>query len=164
MIGKVMIAKIKAIIRGEGAGACKAGQAAKDDVEAAAAALLVEAAVMDGEFGNAERRAIERILQSRFGVGDAEVRELIALAEQAVRRSSQLFEFTRVINKGFDETERAEMIEMLWQVAYADGELHDFEASLVRRLAGLLHVPDRQSGAARKRALDRPAPGRAGKT
>ena len=46
-------------------------------------------------------------------------------------------------------------MEMLWEVAYADGELHDYEASLIRRVTGLLHVSDRDSGAARKRALDR---------
>ncbi len=48
-----------------------------------------------------------------------------------------------------------ELMEMLWEVAYADGELHHLEANLMRRLAGLLQVPDRDSGAARKRALKR---------
>ena len=47
------------------------------------------------------------------------------------------------------------MIEMLWDVACADGVIHDFEANLVRRVAGLIHVSDRDSGAARKRALAR---------
>ena len=46
------------------------------------------------------------------------------------------------------------MIEMLWEVAYADGILHDFEANLIRRATGLLHVSDRESGVARKRVLE----------
>ena len=54
-----------------------------------------------------------------------------------------------------DESERIALMEMLWQLVYSDGELHDFEATLMRRLAGLLFVDDRQSGAARKRALEK---------
>jgi len=51
--------------------------------------------------------------------------------------------------------DRVRILEMVWAVAYADGSLHDFEASLARRVAGLLHVSDRDSGAARKRARAR---------
>jgi len=47
------------------------------------------------------------------------------------------------------------LVEMLWDVVYADGELHDYEANLMRRVAGLLHVSDQESGAARKRVLGR---------
>jgi uncharacterized tellurite resistance protein B-like protein len=146
-----MIAKIKAMILGDGDAAAEPG----DDVEAAAVALLVEAAVMDGDFDAAERRTIGRLLQERFGVGADDAGELIAAGEQAVANSSQLYAFTRVIKDNFDAEQRVRMIEMLWQVAYADGALHDFEASLVRRVAGLIHVPDRDSGAARKRVLAR---------
>jgi uncharacterized tellurite resistance protein B-like protein len=46
-------------------------------------------------------------------------------------------------------------MEMLWDVAYADDHLHHLESSLMRRLAGLLHVDDRDSGEARKRVLAR---------
>ena len=47
------------------------------------------------------------------------------------------------------------MLQMLWEVAYADGELHDYEASLLRQVAGLLYVTDQESGTARKRARER---------
>ena len=47
------------------------------------------------------------------------------------------------------------MIEMLWEVALADGDIHHYESNLVRRVAGLLYVPDPESGAARKRVLQR---------
>ena len=63
--------------------------------------------------------------------------------------------FTRVIKDRFSEDERVRMIEMLWTGAYADRRLHDYEASLVRRVAGLIYVADRDSGAARKRVLRR---------
>jgi uncharacterized tellurite resistance protein B-like protein len=161
VLGKAMIAKIKAMILGGGAVPAAAADRA-DDVEAAAVALLVETAVLDGDFGDDERRAIAGLLESRFGIPGGEARELIALGEERVRHSSQLFEFTRVINKGFDQGERVQMIEMLWEVAYADGVLHDLEASLVRRVTGLLHVPDRLAGAARKRVRNRLAPDHGG--
>ena len=95
------------------------------------------------------------LIESRFAFEGAEVEELIALGEEAVENSNQLYAFTRVVKTGFDFKDRIEMIEMLWDVACADGEIHDFEANLVRRVAGLIHVSDRDSGAARKRALAR---------
>ena len=70
-------------------------------------------------------------------------------------QSTQLYPLTRVITDRFSEDERIRMIEMLWSVAYANRRLHDYEASLVRRVAGLIHVADRENGAARKRVLRR---------
>lgn len=63
-----------------------------------------------------------------------------------------MYGLTRDIKNSLDHPERVELMEMLWQVAYADGVLHDYEANLMRRLAGLLYVSDQESGEARKRA------------
>jgi uncharacterized tellurite resistance protein B-like protein len=60
-----------------------------------------------------------------------------------------------VIKDSFDQEERVELMEMLWEVVYADGALHHLEANLMRRIAGLIFVPDRESGEARKRALSK---------
>ena len=76
-------------------------------------------------------------------------------AEGLVAESNQLYGFTRVLKDRLSYQERVEFVEMLWQVSYADGELHDYEANLMRRIAGLLFVEDRDSGGARKRALDK---------
>lgn len=158
-----MIGKIKAMILGGGPDAPDAAAEPGDEVEAASVALLVETAAMDGDFDDAERRTIARLLEERFGIGADDAAQLIAAGEHAVEHSNQLYAFTRVLKDNLDAAERVRMIEMLWEVAYADGELHDFEANLARRVAGLLHVPDRDSGAARKRVLarlglDSPAP------
>ncbi len=124
-------------------------------IELATAAILVEAAMMDGQFTNDERRAIAAILQDRFEFSTAEAVDLIdsALAER--QKSSDIYPFTRAVKDLFDDAGRLEIVEHLWHVAYADGVLHDYEAHLVRRIAGLLYVPDAQSGAARKRVLAR---------
>ena len=74
---------------------------------------------------------------------------------RAAGSSTQLYGFTRMINDSLEPEERATILEMLWEVAYADGEVHPYESNLVRRVAGLLHVTDRDSGAARKRVVER---------
>lgn len=131
------------------------GRRAADELRLAAAALLVEAARMDGEFGAAERETVLDLLERRFELTPADARELLDAAEAAAMRSTQLFAFTQAVKNAYDAEERIAMIEMLWEVAYADGELHDYEANLLRRVAGLIHVPDPVSGAARKRVLAR---------
>lgn len=129
------------------------GPRPKSDMELAAAALLVEAAVLDGEFDDAERATIERLLKERFGLDDGQVAALLREAEETIEDASELYTLARTIKDGLELDERTAIIEMLWEVAYADGELHDYESNLVRRLAGLLYVSDRDSGEARKRVL-----------
>ncbi len=160
VLRKAMIARIKALLDGRRDGASGAGTEG-DDLQLAAAALLVEAAVMDGTFDADERRTIGTLLEESFDLDGEATETLIAVAEQAVNDSTQHYGFARVVKDNFSHDERVRMIEMLWEVAYADGHLHDFEASYLRRIAGLIYVPDRESGAARKRVLERraaPAP------
>ena len=126
-----------------------------EERQLAAAALMVEAATMDGALGADERVRIGRLVQERFGLSADEAVDLITEAEQAVAASVQWHGFTSAIKDGFDHAERVQLIEMLWEVVYADGQLHDYEASLLRRIAGLLYVSDRERGEARKRVLAR---------
>jgi uncharacterized tellurite resistance protein B-like protein len=126
-----------------------------EERQLAAAALMVEAATMDDTFDAAERERIAALVQTRFGLSPEEARDLVTEAERAAAASVEWHGFTRAIKEGFDHAERLQLIEMLWEVAYADGELHDYEASLLRRIAGLLYVSDRDSGEARKRVVAR---------
>jgi len=125
------------------------------DIHVAVAALLVEAARMDDDFAPAERAAIRRVLARRFALDAAAVDRLIATAEAAADRSSALYRFTRVVADRFDPAARVGMIEMLWEVAYADGVLDPDEDALIRRIAGLIFVEDHERGAARLRVLER---------
>ncbi len=129
------------------------GVALAEDPRLATAALLVEAAMMDASFEASERQRIESLLERRFELEPGEAATLIERAAEQVESSSQLFGFTRTVNDHFDHEERVGLVEMLWQVVYADGVLDDYEANLMRRISGLIHVSDRESGAARKRAL-----------
>ncbi len=151
-----MIARLKALVFGsEDVDSVAKGQHSADTVELAAAALMVEAACLDGHFEEVERDVIASLLERCFHLEAAETDTLIEAARETVEESGQLYAFTRVIRDRFSDEERIRMIEMLWEVAYADGHLHDYESSLVRRVAGLIYVPDRESGAAHKRVRQR---------
>jgi uncharacterized tellurite resistance protein B-like protein len=132
-----------------------------DEVQLAAAALLVEAAHIDDDLDPRERAVIDRILERRFKLSAAAARRLVAEAERVSERSTQLFRFTRVVNDRFSLEQRIELMEMLWEVVYADGAVDALEDTLLRRLGGLIYVPDRERGAARQRVLER-RQGRAG--
>lgn len=148
-----MLARIRSILSGDTA-APKADDGA-DPMAAAAVAMLVEAASIDGDFDADERRAISGILVDRFALSAEDAAALIDDVAGNPGQANTVYAAARTIRDGFTEDERVDVMEMLWQVAYADGELHDYEANLVRRIAGLLYVKDQDSGRARKRALSR---------
>ena len=154
-----MINRIKSLAAafsgsGESGGASSAG-ADEETKHLAAAVLMVEAATMDGSFDDSEADAISRIAQRHFGLNEEEAASLLEAARDAHEQSSQLLRFTRSLKESFPFEERVKIIEMLWEVAYADGVVHHYEANLIRRINGLLYVSDRDSGAARKRVAAR---------
>ncbi len=148
-----MINRIKSLLSGAGAEA--APVQGTDPLQLAAAALLVEAAHLDGTFDELERRAISAAMAEHFGLSDAECDTLIESALQAHDEANDLHRFTSTINAHYSHEDRLRMMEMLWHVMYADGRLHAYEANLARRLGGLLHITDRERGDARKRVLAR---------
>ncbi len=151
-----MLNRIKAFLFDGGGLAIQAETVQRpDELQVAAAALLVEAAQMDDRYEDQERAKIAQLMKAHFGLSEEEVESLLAEAQRRVGESIQLFGFTRIVMGRFSYDERVQLMEMLWEVAYADGKLHDYEASLIRRIAGLIHVLDRDNGDARKRALGR---------
>jgi len=127
----------------------------RDELQLALGALLVEAAHSDDNFDHRERTVISRLLERRFQLSPHDARALIEAAERVTDRSVELFRFTRIINERLSVEERTELIEMMWEVAYADGVLDKFEDSLLRRVGGLIYIPDRERGMARQRVLKR---------
>ena len=119
------------------------------------ARLLVEAAMADGELDSDERRQIARVLHGQLELGEATVGKMIddALASHEAR--VEIHGLTRAIRAETEPEDRVAIMEMAWMVVLADGELHDYEAQLMRRLAGLLYVDDIDSGRAARRARAR---------
>jgi uncharacterized tellurite resistance protein B-like protein len=126
-----------------------------DDLQIAVAVLLVEAARMDDAFDQYERGTIENLLEHRFQLSHAETQDLLKLAEETAERSLQLHPFTRLTVERMEPKARIGLIEMLWEVAYADGKLDPDEDVLLRRVAGLIYISDEDRIAARQRVLDR---------
>jgi uncharacterized tellurite resistance protein B-like protein len=126
-----------------------------EEEQVAAAALLVEAALSDGTFSDDERAQIVGILERRFELRPAIALQLLAEAEEKAREAVEWHGFTRVVKEAYDHEERVKLIELLWEVTLGDDELHDYEASLIRRLCGLLYVSGRESAEARNRAKQR---------
>ena len=126
-----------------------------DEFHLAAAVLLVYAATADAEFDATERDRIEWLCEHRFDLKREEAHALIEAAEREVDNSVQLLRFTRTIKDGFSYEERVHLMEMMWEVVYADEIVEAHEAQLMRRIAGLICVDDRDSGIARSRVRAR---------
>jgi uncharacterized tellurite resistance protein B-like protein len=122
-----------------------------DDLRLAVAILLIEAAHMDDSFDAKERGVIEKLLRDKFHLTPGEEAELVETAEAAAKRSAQLHPYTRTAFVKMSPPERCRLIEMLWEVAYADGVLDPEEEVLLRRIAGLIYVSDEERVAARLR-------------
>lgn len=150
-----MIDKIAAFFRKFEASEGPVERPPEAEMQLAAIALLVEAAIMDDDFADSERTTIQDHVERTFGLDRQEAAEMIAEAERLAKDSGQLYRFTRVVNDHMQSTDRVDLIEMMWDVAYADGQLDPYEAALMRRVANLIHVSDRDSAMARRRVIDR---------
>lgn len=153
MLGSVMIERLRTLFGLPETPAPKTTHVA--ELPRAAAALLALTARLDGSFDEPERQAIERAMRERFGLAPADAEAVLSEADKVASQATDLFSLTNEINQHLDLDRRVTIIEMLWEVAYADGVVDDFEANLVRRASGLLHVSDRDSGAAKQRVLAR---------
>lgn len=147
-----MLNKIKAFFSTEPT-ASRAGQHDQDELHIAAAAMLIEAAMTDGQVDAVERDRIAVLIEQHFGVPQADVAEILAAGEAKAEAAVDIYGFLRVVNEHFDHAERITLVEMLWDIAYIDGVLHDHEANLIRRVSGMLGLTDVESGMARKRVL-----------
>jgi uncharacterized tellurite resistance protein B-like protein len=121
-----------------------------EQLRLASAALLVHAASIDGHFDQDERRTLKTLLQTRYGLSDSDVRKLLSAAQAQEQEAVDLYRFTSVLCRELDQEGRKRMVEMLWEVAYADGVLHEFESNLVWRAAELLGVSTRDRVELRK--------------
>ena len=123
-----------------------------DALHIAAAALLVRAAQIDGHMDEGEEKLLARLVGPHFGLDETAATNLIEDAKQAVDEASDLFQFTNRINAHFGEGHKIMLLELLWQIVLSDGVVDDYEANLLRRVAGLIYVTDQQAGQARKTA------------
>jgi uncharacterized tellurite resistance protein B-like protein len=125
-------------------GAKHPSQFADDDYRLAAAALLVHAAAIDGDMSDSEGATLRAVLKKNFSLDDAATAELIENATAVERESVDLYHFTHALNRSLNEAGRVRIVEMMWEIVYADGKRDELEDNLVWRAADLLGVSPRE--------------------
>ena len=112
-----------------------------DDYRLAAAALLFHATAIDGIVSAEERAKLHELLKLRFDLDDSDADQLAAAAEAADNEAVDLYGFTSILARRLDEAGRERIVEMMWELVFADGAVHEFEDNLIWRVAELLGVP-----------------------
>jgi uncharacterized tellurite resistance protein B-like protein len=126
-------------------------QFADDDYRLAAVALLVHAAGIDGDMSQIERDQLHAVVKRRFALDGGATDELIDKATLAEHEAVDLYHFTSLLNRALDEEGRARIVEMMWEIVYADGRRDELEDNLLWRAADLLGVSPRQRIELRRR-------------
>ena len=110
------------------------------------AALLIHAARMDEKYTEVEKKIISKALMDLTKLPKKNIEEIISLAEKKEEDSNQIIEFTKEI-KNEEIKFRLKIIELLWKIIYSDNIADQYETNLMRRICGLLYIPDKDSGA-----------------
>ncbi len=121
------------------------------DARLALTALMVRVAKADGDYAPDEVDRIDRIVQSRYGLSPFEATALRSEAEGLESEAPDTVRFTRAIKEAVEYDDRVGVMEALWAIVLADGERDEEENALLRQIAPLLGVNDRDSNMARKR-------------
>ena len=135
-----MLGKIKELLQLGEAG--QEDQPLSDDqCQLACAALMVEVAVIDGNFDHQEMETLRQVLIQFFGLATDEIDDLIQLAREESAESTSMHQFTQLVNRHCNHQQKFELITGMWRVAYADGRLDKYEEYVVRKSADLIHLP-----------------------
>ena len=130
----------------------------ENDYRLAASALLVHAAAIDGEVSEVGREKLHAVIKRRFELDEAATDELVAEATAAEHEAVDLYHFTSLINRTLDEAGRLRVVEMMWEIVFADGHVSEFEDNLLWRAADLLGISSRERIALRQQVAGRIAP------
>ncbi len=106
----------------------------------ATGALLLEMAYADDDFSDMEKSKIVTFLSKDFKLNEQETRNLVELAEMERKESLDLWQFTNLINRNYTNDQKAQVVEILWRVIYADGKVDKYEEALIRKLTYLLNL------------------------
>jgi uncharacterized tellurite resistance protein B-like protein len=135
------------------------GERAFDDngYQLAATALLIHVISLDGEPSEREKRKLHSLIESRFGLDRGTADQLIASATLVEGEAVDLYHFTSVIMREVDEKGRLRIVEMMWELVYADDRVSEFEDNVIWRAADLLGVSSRDRIDLKHRVAERRA-------
>ena len=115
--------------------------------------LLIEASKIDGVINNEELELIKSILVNKFHLDSSKAEKSINFVINKSEEKVEIYSDIKVILDNMDHKERVSVVEMLWKIILADGEIDQYEANLISRICGLLHITGPESSEAKKRAL-----------
>jgi uncharacterized tellurite resistance protein B-like protein len=114
------------------------------DVRVATCALFVEISRIDGKFTQEEMETLLSILKEKYGLSQDHADALIAVAENELKESVDLWQFARLINENYSNEEKIEIIETMWRIVYVDGKMDRYEHYLMNKLKNLLRLSHNQ--------------------
>ena len=103
-------------------------------------ALMLETSMADDLLDESEIKTLKTTLINDFKLEETEIDELIEISKKNVDDSTSLYDFTRDINDNFESQERIKLIESMWKIAYADGNIDKFEEHIIRKVSNLIYV------------------------
>lgn len=121
----------------------------------ASASLLIEMIRMDHKIAQAEHDMVKALIKRDFNLSEDETETLFTLAEEESENAIDYYRFAKLINKEYDSAAKIKIIENLWHIAYADGELDKYEEHYLRKVAELIHVPHKEFIKAKHRVLEK---------
>ena len=125
------------------------------DKRLAAAALMVQVMAADGEIRPEEEEKLHTVLSDNYAVSKEDAKVLEKAAREAQGEAIDLYGFTSILKREMDMAERLALVEDLWEMVYADGELHEFEDNVVWRTAELIGIQSRDRMELKQRVLAR---------
>ena len=136
---KRLVVQVIEVISSSGSAEADAGDR-EAALRLATAVLMLDVARADHVFEESELDRVLNLVEAHFGLAPEEAAKLVNLAGEKAEELVSLHEFTQQLHKHLDEKEKAHVIALLWQIAYADGRLDKYEDSLVLKISDLLHV------------------------
>ena len=109
-------------------------------ISKACSSLLIEVALSDKDFDEEEITSMKEILKTTHGISDEAINELVSNAKQTVDESTSLYNYTREVNNNFSYDDKLLLLQSLWDIAYADGNVDKYEEHLIRKISDLIYI------------------------
>ncbi|MDE1991335.1 MAG: TerB family tellurite resistance protein [Rhizobiaceae bacterium] len=131
---------------------------APDDPRIAVAALCIQVMEADGKIAESEKKRLRKLLKNQYGLDGRQLEALIAAGEEAESEAVDYYRFTSDLKRHLNAEQRLELLGILWDIVYADGERSEMEDHAIWRIADLMGISDRERVMKRQEAAAR-APG-----
>ncbi|MFH0736890.1 MAG: TerB family tellurite resistance protein [bacterium] len=113
-------------------------------IQLATCSIFLEIAYADDNFSDVERQTIIDIMKNLFSLEEEYVKELIQHAEELIKKSVSLYEFTEIIDHNFSHDEKYDIIENVWRIIYADNKLDQYEEYFAKKVSNNLNIPHKE--------------------